>query len=186
METNHHNYLVHAINITAVKRLPVFSAPFPKQQINILMASKEKFRRLVPEEQDAILEWAEKLELIYGLGKLGEHILYFVPFLTTEALGDQASFDWDNEEAVQFQAEDNTVLYAEIHIPLSYQFFYRLIAELLKDVIAVHYMQKFGRCRINLGCMEAIFPLRFVDMSQFSRVYLQHHPLQNMIEFRAK
>ena len=188
MEMNFDNYLIHATSINAVKRLPIFGAPFPKQQMVILNESKVNSRQLTPDEQDAILDWAEKLDLIFSLGKFGEHILYFVPFLATEALGDEASIDWDDKEAAQFQANDiTTVLYAEMHIQLSYQFFYCLIAELLKDVITVHYIQKSGRCLIKLGCMEAILPLQFVDMGHtFSRVYLRYHPLQNVIEFRAK
>ena len=187
MEMNFDNYLIHATSINAVKRLPIFGAPFPKQQMEILIASKVNSQQLTPDEQDAILDWAEKLDLIFSLGKFGEHILYFVPFLATEALGDEASIDWDDKEAAQFQADDITILYAEMHIPSSYQFFYRLIAKLLKDVITDHYLQKFGRCRIKLGCMEAILPLQLVDMDHVpTRVYLRYHPLQNIIEFRAK
>lgn len=155
--------------------------------MEILIASKVKLPQLTPEEQDAILDWAEELELIFSLRKLEEHVLYFVPFLATEALGDQASIDWDHKEAMQFQADDVTILYAEMHIPSTYQFFYRFIAELLKDVITVPCIQKSGRCRIKLGCMEAILPLQFVDIDHmFCWVYLRYHPLQNMIEFRAK
>ena len=188
MEMNSHNYMIHATNITALKKLPVVSAPFPKQQLKTIIASKKEFRQPVPDEEEAILEWAEKLELIYSLGKSGEHTLYFVPFLATEALGDQANFDWNYEEAEKFQASDITVLYAKIHIPSSYQFFYGLIAELLKDVVTEHDVQKL-RCCINRGCQEAILPLHYVDKKLHSRVfvvYLQYHPLQNIIEFRAK
>ena len=184
MEMTFDNYLIHATSIDAVKRLPVFGAPFPKQQMEILITSKVN---LTPVEQNAILEWAENLELIFSLGKLEEHVLYFVPFLATLACGDQPSIDWDHKEAMRFQADDITVLYAEMHIPSTYQFFYHFIAELLKDVITVPCIQKSGRCRIKLGCMEAILPLQFVNMDHmFSRVYLRYHPLQNMIEFRAK
>ena len=189
MEMNSHNYMIHATNITALKKLPVVNAPFPKQQMRTLVAEKREFRQLIPDEQEAILEWAEKLELIYSLGKNKEHMLYFIPFLGTESLGDQANYDWDPEEAKLFQADEITVLYAEMHIPTSYQFFYGLIAELLKDVVTEHNLQKSGRCCINLGCKEAILPLHYIDErlnSRVFRVYLQYHPLQNIIEFRAK
>ena len=188
MEMNSHNYMSHATNITALKKLSVVRAPFPKQQMKTIIAMKKDFRQLVPDEEEAILEWAEKLELIYSLGKSGEHMLYFVPFLATEALGDQANFDWDYDEAEKFQARDITVLYAKIHIPASYQFFYGLIAELLKDVLTEPDVRK-SRCCVNLGCKEAILPLHYMDEKLHShvfRVYLQYHPIQNIIEFRAK
>ncbi len=185
---NSHNYMIHATNITTFKKLPVVSAPFVKQQMKIIIAKKKKFRQFVPDEEEAILEWAKKLELIYSLGKSGKHMLYFVPFLATETLGDQANFDWDFVEAEGFQAKDITMLYAKIHIPASYQFFYGLIAELLKDVLIEHNVLK-SRCCVNLGCKEAILPLYYVDDKlhcHVFRVYLQYHPLQNIIEFRAK
>ena len=188
MEMNSHNYMIHATSIVTLRKLPVVSAPFLTQQIKTIIATKKEFRQLVPDEEEAILEWAEKLELIYSLEKSGEHMLYFVPFLATEALGDQANFNWDSEEAEGFQAEDITVLYAKIHIPASYQFFYGLIAELLKDVLTNHDVLK-SRCCVNLGCKEAILPLHYLDDKlhhRVFRVYLQYHPLQNIIEFRAK
>ena len=80
------------------------------------------------------------------------------------------------------------MLYANIHIPASYQFFYGLIAELLKDVLTEPDVRK-SRCCVNLGCKEAILPLHYMDEklhSRVFRVYLQYHPLQNIIEFRAK
>lgn len=186
---NSHNYMIHATNITALKKLPVLSSPFPRQQMETLVSTKKESKQLLPDEQEAILDWAEKLELMYSLGKVGEHTLYFVPFLATEALGDQANFDWDGDEAAGFQADDITKLYAILHIPASYQFFYGLIAELLKDVVTEHDVRKSGRCCINLGCKEAMLPLHYVDeklQSRVFRVYLQYHPLQNIIEFRAK
>ena len=188
LEMNSHNYMIHATNITALKKLPVLNAPFPKAQMETLMAQKREFRQITPEQQVAVLDWAEKLELIYSLGKHKDHKLYFVPFLATEVLGDQANYDWDPDEAAQFLADDFTVLYAEMRIPSSYQFFYGLIAELLKDVVTEHNAQK-GRCCINLGCKEAILPMHYIDErlhSRVFRVYLQYHPLQNIIEFRAK
>ena len=187
MEMNSHNYMIHATNITTLKKLPVVSAFFFKQQMTIITRKKD-FQQLVPDEKEAILEWAEKLELIYSLRRSGEHMLYFVPFLATEVLGDQANFDWDYDEAEKFQASDVTVLYAKIHIPASYQFFYGLIAELLKDVVKVDDLQNL-RCCVNLGCKEAILPLHYMDdklHSRVFRVYLQYRPLQNIIEFRAK
>ena len=191
MEMNSHNYMIHATNITALKKLPVVSAPFPKQQMKTIVARKKDFRQLVPDEEEAILEWAEKLELIYSLGRSGEHMLYFVPFMATELLKCPASFDWDYNEAEKFQARDITVCCAKIHIPASNQFFYSLIAELLKDVVLEHIMgpQKSESCLIKLGCKEAILPLHYMDNklhSRVFRVYLQYHPLQNIIEFRAK
>ena len=157
MEMNSHNYMIHATNITfALKKVPIVSASFPKQQMKTLIASRKEFRQLVPDEEEAILEWAEKLELIYSLGRSGEHMLYFVPFLATEALGDQANYDWDYDEAEGFQARDITVLYAKIHIPASHQFFYGLIAELLKDVLMVYSatMEKNILCTFVHFCME--------------------------------
>ena len=184
---NSYNYTSHTTH-TALVKLPVVSASFLKQQMKTIIASKKEFRQPIPDEEVAILEWTEKLELIYSLGKSGQHTLYFVPFLATEALGDQANFDWNYEEAEKFQASDITVLYAKIHIPSSYQFFYGLIAELLKDVMTKRDVQKL-RCCINRGCREVILPLHYVDKKLHSRVfsvYLQYHPLQNIIEFRAK
>lgn len=189
MEMNSHNYMIHATHITALKKLPVISAPFPKTQMETLVSEKKEYRMLVPKEQEAILEWAEKLELMYSLGPVGHHVLYFVPFLATEALGDQANFDWDADEAEALLADDVTVLYAEMHIPTSYQFFYSLITELLKDVVTGLNVHTSGRCCINRGCKEAILPLHYVDEKlhgRVFRVYLQYHPLQNIIEFRAK
>ena len=190
MEMNSHNYMIHSISIAALKKLPVLNAPFPKQQMETLIAQKKEFRLLTPDQQDAVLEWAEKLELIYSLGKYKDHTLYFLPFLATEALGDQANYHWDYEEAEGFLSDDSTtVLYAQMHIPASYQFFYGLIAELLKDVVTEHNLQKSERCCINIGCKEAILPMHYIDErlhSRVFRVYLQYHPLQNIIEFRAK
>ena len=189
MEMNSHNYMIHGTNITALKKLPVVNAPFPKTQMETLVAQRRKeFRQLLPYEGDAILDWADNLEVMYSLSKVKGHMLYFVPFLATEAMGEQANFDWDEEEAKRFQGPDMTVLYAEMHIPASYQLFYGLIAELLKDVVTEHNVQ-MGRCCINRGCKEAILPLHYIDEklhSRVFRVYLSYHPLQNIIEFRAK
>ena len=188
MEMNSHNYMIHATNINALKKLPVVSAPFPKTQMETLVAQRKEFAQLVPVEEDAILEWADNLEIVYSLSKVKEHMLYFIPFLATEAMGEQANFDWDQDEAEGFQAPDMTILYAEMHIPASYQLFYGLIAELLKDVVTEHTVQ-MGRCCINWGCKEAILPLHYIDEklhSRVFRVYLRYHPLQNIIEFRAK
>ena len=188
MQMIYHGYMLDSITVTALKKLPVVSAPYLKKQMKTIIATKKDFCQLVHDEEEAILEWTEKLELIYSLGRSGEHMLYFVPFLATEALGDQANFDWDYDEAEKFQARDITVLYAKIHIPASYQFFYGLIAELLKDVLTEADVRK-SRCCVNLGCKEAILPLHYMDNklhSRVFRVYLQYHPLQNIIEFRAK
>ena len=191
IELNSNDYMIHPPNITTLKKLPIVSAPLFMSHIKTLILAK-KFQQLVPDKEEAILEWAEKLELIYSLGKSGKHMFYFVPFFATEVIGDQTYFDWDYDEAEGFQTRDITVLYAKIHIPASYQFFYGLIAELLKDVVMEHgimVVQKSGRCLVNFGCKEAILPLHYVDEELHShvfRVYLQYHPLQNIIEFRAK
>ena len=176
-------YMVFTVSTIQLKRLPVVTAPWPKKQMDILIANGAGKFQLENTEQDEVLCWAEKLEVMFNIGAKDGEVHYFVPFLSE---GESPSYFWVDDEAGSFDTENTTVLYASLHFPATHNFFCRLIAELLKDFLKD--AKRGNKCFINFGCMEAILPMKCESAQQRQElsVYLKYHPLQNIIEFRTK
>lgn len=176
-----------ALNNKELKDLPIVTAQWPKKQMDNLAAQKDGQFQLESSEQDQVLFWAEKLELMFNIGENRRKVYYFVPFLATEAMGEYPSYSWNEDVAKSFDGRSTTVLYASLHFPATHNFFCRVIADLLKNVLKD--VKRGTKCFINLGCMEAILPMKCTTSAQQHielSVYLRYHPLQNIIEFQTK
>ena len=168
-----------------LKDLPVVTAPWlTKKMDNLVTTSAGKYQ-LKRTEQDEVLRWAEKLELMFNISVKDGELHYFVPFLATAAT-DFPTFSWDENEADSFNVTKCMILYASLHFPATHNFFCRLIANLLKDFLKD--AKQGNKCFINFGCMEAILPMKCESAQQRQElsVYLKYNPLQNIIEFRTK
>ena len=133
-------------------------------------------------EHQVVISWMKELEVIYSIGSLRrESDIFFVPFLATDAASEQIMFDWN--EGVVSEFDNALILYAQLPILTTDQFFHRLIASLLKDSVATE-SQKIW---INAGCREAMLPLHEpLSRVPLGMVLLRYHPIQNIIEFRLR
>ena len=108
--------------------------------------------------------------------RTGCYFLIFVPFLATEAVS-----DWN--EGVVSEFDNALILYAQLPILTTDQFFHRLITSLLKDSVETESQKMW----INAGCKEAMLPLHEPhSRAPLGLVLLRYHPIQNIIEFRLK
>lgn len=181
---SHHIYEVfsRSCNSGFLKNLPVVSIPLLKYHI-------ERMKSIDKPEQETVTKWLKTHEVIYSIGWKDSEEVVFVPFLASEPLAEDAKYYWDPTLEKMFDSSANTsILYAQLHIPATYQFFHRLVASLLSDMLAHPSLQT--SCCINLGCREAILPLQYEDReTQTTRKFFmltKYHPIQNIIEFRTR
>ena len=172
---NPEEYMVFAPSNTALRKLPVVTSQLLHHRMSDMNLDAKK--------QDAVISWMKELEVIYSIGNERSDI-FFVPFLATEAVSDQAMYDWNEGVASEFDTA--LTLYAQLHVPATEQFFHRLIALLLKDAATMG-----PHLWINLGCKEAMLPLHYDNpdsqqRQQLGVALLRHHPIQNIIEFRLR
>lgn len=174
-------------DIPFLQNLPIALNPWPKAQI---IGIHQNF---TTQQVTNIMNWAEKYELFYSLGYMGNHEVYFIPLLSTEFLGDDAYYDWpdEDEEDSWYNKPSITVLYAKLNFSAIDHFFYSVLTEILKDVLndVQHNLAKNARkskCYIGYRCQEAILPIRVEEISCDIKVYLKYHLLQNVIEFRTE
>ena len=168
-------YMVFAPSNAALCKLPVVTSQLLHHRMSDMNLDGRK--------QDAVISWMKELEVIYSIGNERSDI-FFVPFLATEAVSDQAMFDWNEGVAMEFDTA--LTLYAQLNVPATEQFFHRLIALLLKDAAAMG-----PRVWVNLGCKEAMLPLHYDEPNSQQRqqlgvALLRYHPIQNIIEFRLR
>ena len=190
---SHHDYQVFSLNLGVLKGLPVVSRALLTQRAFSQMPDRSSESAV-----SSIIEWMKALEIIYSLGTWQGHQSrnekFFVPFLATEALSDDAPYKWDWNLAEELSDDTALVLYAALHSHVTDHFFHRLIASLLSDALAN--AASNPQCYINLGCKEAMLPLFYTDRLTASgegrghraheMVLLRYHPIQNFIEFRKK
>lgn len=176
-------YDVFAIPAQHLKDLPIVSAPL-MVHIAERVCTEQDMPQLSDNSKLAILDWMESLGLMFRIGEgTKREVYYFVPLLATDQLGDKAKFSWDPQLEKAYESE-TIVLYAFLHFPATYQFFYRLLAELLKD--GFHKSMSTHKFLINYGCNEVILPLCCTDPPSVLDVMVVYHPLQNVIEFRTR
>ena len=176
-------YDVFAISAIHLKNLPIVSAPL---MLHIMerVCTDQDMPQLNDDSKLTILDWAESLGLMFRIGEgTKREVYYFVPLLATSLLGDKAKFSWDPKTEKAYKSE-TIVLYAYLRFPATYQFFYRLLAVLLKD--GFHESKNTHNFRINYGCNEAILPVCCADPPRVLGVMAIYHPLQNVIEFRTR
>ena len=177
---NHHDRQVFSVRHPSLTSLPIIRA----QLLNHRMAREMHITE--QSHHNAVIEWMKNLEVVYSLGKFGaDRDTFFIPYLATHSLSDNALYNWNDAVAEEF-TEASVVLYAKLRIPATQQFFYRLIASLLTDIL--QNPSQSPHCFINLGCTEAICPLNSRDQQQSVVAYptlFRYHSIQNIIEFRT-
>ena len=149
MQMNHHEIEVFSVHHSTLQQFPIIRA----QLLNHRMAGEMHVTEQT--HQNAVIEWMKHLEVVYSLGKYGEREIFFIPYLATHSRADSALYSWSDAVAEEFK-DASVVLYAQLSILATQQFFYRLIASLLTDILQ---NPSITRCFINLGCTEAIIPL---------------------------
>ena len=161
--------MVFALSNPALSRLPVITSQ--------LLEARMSTNGLDFHEHQAVISWMKELEVIYSIGSpRRESDIYFVPFLATEAVS-----DWN--EGVVSEFDNALILYAQLPILTTDQFFHRLITSLLKDSVETESQKMW----INAGCKEAMLPLHEPhSRAPLGLVLLRYHPIQNIIEFRLK
>jgi len=170
-------------DIPMVKGLPVVLNPWPKAQIMAINS------HLTLHQQDSIMQWAEKYELMFSLGYYRNYQVYFIPLLATEFQTDETTWDWPegDDEDQWYSQKTAIVLYARLNFCAIHHFFYLLIKEALKDVVdSTHQFRSMSKCYIKLGCMEAIVPIQVQEAGHDIMVYMKYHILQNAVEFRTE
>ncbi len=176
-----HLYQLFNITTEELKQLPVVSKPFIGYILENILGVKQD-SPLSEEEAETIYKWAEHLGLIFPFKSKNE-IFYFVPSLATNAMGNEAKYHWDMGNELHYQNIDATVLCAFLKIPANDLFFHQLLALMIKDAMS----KKIDTLYINSGCREAIIPLYYLEEELKSfPVMILYHPLQNIIEFRAR
>ena len=165
-----------------LKHLPVVINPWPSAQI---LATHPNFTK---QQIASIIKWAEDLKLFYSLGYWNLHEVYFIPLLATEFLAEDACYDWPftDDDKPWFSEPDVTTLYAKLNFSAVHHFFYAVLTEILKDIVAGVQNNPRQTCHIRDGCTEAIMPIHLPEGNNSILVYLKYHLLQNVIEFRAK
>ena len=168
-------------NIPQLKGLPIFLSPWPMAQI------LNGHKNFTLQQQESIMKWAEQYDLFYSLGYYG---MYFIPLLSTEFLGDDASYDWPEEKELWNNRTETAVLYAKLNFSTTDHFFYLVLTEILKEILKGIVrntpLNPVQKCYINYGCTEAIMPIYISEVGSEITVYLRSHLLQNVIEFRTK
>lgn len=149
IQMNHHEIEVFSVRHTALQQFPIIRAALLSHRMAGEMHVTEQ------SHQNTIIEWMKHLEVVYSLGKHSEGEIFFIPYLASHSLSDSALFSWHDAVADEFKGA-SVVLYAQLSIPATQQFFYRLIALLLTDILQ---NPSISRSFINLGCTEAIIPL---------------------------
>ena len=157
-EMNHHEIEVFSVRHTSLQQFPIIRA----QLLNHRMAREMHVTE--QSHQNTVIEWMKRLEVVYSLGKFGsDRETFFIPYLATHTLSDNALYSWNDAVLEEFN-DASVVLFARLSIPATQQFFYRLIASLLTDILQ---NPSISKCFINLGCTEAMFPLnRLEECSQ--------------------
>lgn len=148
-QISHHEIEVFSVRHTSLQQFPIIRA----QLLNHRMAGEMHVTE--QSHQNTVIEWMKSLEVVYNLGKHSEREVFFIPYLATHSLADSALYSWSDAVAEEF-CDASVVLFAKLSIPATQQFFYRLIASLLSDILQ---NPSITRCFINLGCTEAIIPL---------------------------
>ncbi len=176
-----HLYQLFNITTDELKRLPVVSKPFIGYILENIKLQRES--PITEKEVETIYKWAEYLGLMFPF-ESKKQVFYFVPSLAINAMGNEAKYYWDSENESYYYDANTTVLYAFLKIPANDLFFHQLLAVMIREAMS----RKTETLYINSGCHEAIIPLHYSEEEEQNNfaVMTLYHPLQNVIEFRAR